>query len=93
MVKSKLKMGLLYLSLHNHIAKKAGFNKVITRKQFFCILGMKFLIPKSVKPVIIKEMEERKLIKQENKDLIRVLDVDINLERDYNLIYKLSGLL
>lgn len=93
MAKSKLRMGLLYLSLHNQVAKKAGFNKLITRKEFFCIIGRHFLIPKNVKQVIIKEMEDRNLIKRENNELIKVLDIDIDLERDYNLIYKLSGIL
>lgn len=78
--RGRLKFGLLYLSLHNQLVKKVGINRTITRKEFFCILGKHFLIPKSVKPLVIKEMEARKLIIKENKEEIKVLKCNVNLE-------------
>ncbi len=92
MKRGKLRFGLLYLSLHNQLLKKVGVNQVITRKEFFCILGKHFLIPKSVRPVVIKEMEERELIHRENKESIKVLKCDINIENDINTLYKKAGL-
>jgi hypothetical protein len=90
--RGKLKIGLLYLSLHNQLVRKVGFDRIISRKDFFCIIGKHFLIPKNVKPIIIKEMEELDLIKRENKESIKVLKSDINFLEDahdfYQKIYK-----
>ena len=84
----KIKRGILYLSLWNQVFKKVGVNKIITRNEFFCILGKHYLIPKQVRPLIIKEMESIGLLKRENKENIRVLECDINIE-DKNKIGEL----
>ena len=78
--RGKLQFGLLYLSLHNQLVKRVGINRTLTRKEFFCILGKHFLIPKSVKPLVIKEMEARKLIIKEKNNDIKVLKCNVNLE-------------
>jgi hypothetical protein len=83
---AKINVGILYISLHNLLKKKIGENNVITRKEFFCILGKHFLVPKCDRPLIIKEMEERDLIKQENCNLIKILKLNINQEELYEKI-------
>jgi len=88
----KLKIGLLYISLHNQLVKKVGINRSMSRKDFFCIIGKHFLIPKNIRIVIIEEMKERGLIKEESNKDITVLQGDINLEEDSNKIYKMAGL-
>jgi len=92
MEKGRLKFGLLYISLWNQLSKKVGVGNIITRKEFFCILGKHFLIPKNVRPLIINEMENRELIKRENKESIKVLKCDININEDINKLYKKAGL-
>jgi len=87
-----LKIGLLYVSLHNQLRKKVGMDKTISRKDFFCIIGKHFLVPKNLRPVIIKEMENRKLINHLNSDQIEVLEYDLDLETDTNKFYKDVGL-
>ena len=86
-----LKIGLLYISLHNQLVKRVGINKTLNRKDFFCIIGKHFLIPKNLRPIIIKEMENRELIKQDN-DNITVLNYDLDLEKDANKFYQMAGL-
>jgi hypothetical protein len=83
----RLNIGLLYLSLHNQLTKSVGFNKVITRKEFFCILGKHFLIPKNIRVCVIKEMELMNLVKRLDKENIKILDCDINIEKDVSKFY------
>lgn len=88
----KLKIGLLYLSLHNQLIKRVGINRIINRKDFFCIIGKHFLIPKNLRYLIIKEMEYRKLINQITNDEIHILEYEFNLEKDANKFYQMVGL-
>ena len=67
------KIGLLYLGLHNQLVKKYGVNSFITRKELFTKLGKHYLIPKEMRHCIIKEMEERELIKRINRETIKIL--------------------
>lgn len=86
----KLNVGLLYLSLYNQLVKRVGANREITRKDFFCIIGKHFLVPKNLKNAVVKEMEDRKLIEaQGNKILILENDFDIE---NTNKIYSSMGL-
>lgn len=86
----KLKIGLLYISLHNQLVKRVGVNRIITRKDFFCIIGKHFLVPKNLRAIVIKEMEYKNLIKQEDNEII-ILNNDIDLN-DVSKIYQLAGL-
>lgn len=87
-----LKIGLLYISLYNQLVKRKGIDRTISRKEFFCIVGKHFLIPKNLRPVVIKEMEHRGLIEEKsNRDII-VLDNDIDIEKDVNELYRMVGL-
>ena len=88
----KLNIGLLYLSLHNQLKRRAGINKTISRKDFFTILGKHFLIPKNIRIIVIQEMQERELIKQEDKENLLVLPYEIDLETDVNKLYQMAGL-
>jgi len=87
-----MNIGLLYLSLHNLLRKKMGINREISKKDFYCILGKHFLVPKNIRAVIIKEMEVRGLVKQEDKNTIIILDCDINLEENPNKFYRQAGI-
>lgn len=87
-----LDKGLLYLSLHNLLLKKVGSFRRITTRDFFCILGKHYLVPKSMRPLIIKEMIKRDLIIKVDKYTLEVLPCDINLEKDINKLYEEAGL-
>ncbi len=90
-MKKELDPGLLYISLHNLLRKKVGFDRYISRKDFFTILGKHFLVPKNVRVVVIKEMEIRGLMKKEGKEL-RILDCDLDIERDVNKFFQKVGI-
>jgi len=89
---SKLKRGLLYLSLHNQLKKTRGVGNLISRKDFFTILGKHFLIPKNIRIVVIKEMQEMELVEQQDRDNIKVLECDIDIERDASKLYEMARL-
>ena len=86
-----LKVGLLYISLHNQLVKKIGVNRTISRKDFFCIIGKHFLVPKNLRMVVIKEMENKNLIKQTSQEII-ILKQEYDLENNINKFYKMVGL-
>jgi len=83
-----LNIGLLYLSLHNQLRKVIGINRVISRKDFFCILGKHFLIPKNVRACIVQEMVLMNLMEKLDKNTFKILDYDLNIEEDVNSFYK-----
>ena len=90
--KGELKIGLLYLGLYNQLYKKYGANKVITRKEFFCKLGKHYMIPKNLRPLVIKEMEKMVLIELVDRDNIKILTCKINIEEDHHKIFKMAGI-
>ena len=91
--KSKLKIGLLYLGLHNQLKKKYGVNTIITRKELFGKLGRHYQIPKCLRHYIVDEMEKVNLIEKVNRDEIKVLPCEIDIEKDQNKLYNLINLI
>lgn len=87
-----LKKGILYLGLHNQLIKKYGAGGIIKRKEFFCKLGKHGQIPKQIRYLVIKEMEKKELVEIVNRDEIKILEIDINLERDANKLYEMAGI-
>ena len=87
-----LKIGLLYVSLHNQLKIKAGASRSIDRKILFEKLGRHFLIPKKLKPVVIKEMVKMDLIEESPNGSIIILDCDIDMERDAGKLYEMCGI-
>jgi uncharacterized protein (UPF0333 family) len=88
----KLNIGLLYISLYSLLRKKIGVNRTISKKDFYCILGKHFIIPKNLRCVVIKEMEQRELVKRENGENIRILDCDLELENNISGWYQKVGI-
>jgi len=77
-----LKIGLLYLALHNQLIKKCGINGIVSRKEFFVKLGRHGQVPQKLRDIVLKEMEEKELIKKVNRDYLQILPLDINIESD-----------
>ena len=86
-----LKIGILYLGLHNQLIKKYGINGIIKRKEFFCKLGKHGQIPKQIRHLVIIEMQKKHLLELINRDEIKILQTDIDLERDANKLFHLAG--
>jgi len=87
--KGKLKIGLLYLGLHNQLKKKYGCEAILTRKEFFTKLGKHYMIPKELRQYIIKEMVNVELIEVVNRDYLKILKTDIDIEKNQNKLYKI----
>jgi len=88
----RLNIGLLYVSLYNQLKKNVGVDRCVDRKTFFCIVGKHFLIPKNLRVVIIKELINKNLVEQQENGSIRILDCDIDLEKDANKLYQICGI-
>jgi len=89
---AKLSIGLLYLGLHNQLTKKVGLDGIMSRKEFFIKIGRHSQIPKVLRPIVLKEMIDRELIEIINRDKIKILPLDINIEENCNELYKLAGI-
>ena len=87
-----LKIGILYLGLYSQLVRKFGVNHIISRKEFFCKLGKHYLIPNSVRPLVLKEMEKKQLIKRIDRDNVQILACDIDLEKNASELFKLAGI-
>lgn len=84
MEKQKLSVGLLYLGLHNQLKKTYGENTIIERKEFFGKVGKHYQIPKPLRPWILKEMVKSNLIEVVNRDKIKILPFEIDIEENYS---------
>lgn len=89
---NNLKIGLLYLSLHNQLKKKYGINTVISKKDFYIKIGKHGQIPKRLGVIVIKEMQEKNLIEIISRDTIRILSCDIDIENNVGELYRLAGI-
>ena len=89
---AELKIGLLYISLHNQLAKKFGVNSHITKKDLFTKLGKHYMIPKPLRPLIIKEMINKNLLERIDRDNLKILCCDFDLEKDSNKLYNHFGI-
>ena len=88
----KLNIGLLYLGLHNQMIKKYGVNISIPRKEFFIKIGRHSQIPKALRPIVLKEMIDKELIEMVNRDNIKLLPIEIDIEENCNELYRLAGI-
>jgi len=87
-----LNVGLLYLGLHNQLVKKFGNNNLVSRKEFFMIVGKHFLLPKTLRPLVIGEMEEKGLIMKVDRDHLQIQKINIDIENDVSKLYRIAGL-
>jgi len=88
-MKDKLNVGLLYLGLHNQLVKKFGDHAIVTKKEFFAKVGRHYILPKNLRPYLLREMECGKLIEKVNRDVIKILPQTIDIEKDYAKLFKL----
>lgn len=79
-----LNVKILYLSFHNLLKKKFGVNVTISRKEVFSELGRHFLVPKPLRIIVLKEMEEMQLIEIKDRDHLVVFNCKIDLETNTN---------
>jgi hypothetical protein len=89
MKKKELSAGLLYLGLHNQLIKKYGEGATITRKEFFIKIAHHYFIPQPLRPLVLKEMQKAKLVERVNRDKVKILPSDIDLDKDCNKLYSI----
>ena len=83
---------ILYLSFHNSLRKVYGNNVIVKRVDIFSKLGRQFLVPKNLRHEALKELELMGLLKPINADNIQIVNLDLNIENDYNKLKELLKL-
>jgi hypothetical protein len=81
--KGDLNIGILYLAFHNSL-RKVHCNRIVTKEELFEKLGRHSLVPRCLREVAIRELIDMNLIKQEDKNLFRILEYELNIEEDAN---------
>lgn len=85
----KKEIGLVYLCIWDK-AKQKSLGGDLPVKDLMIIINKWFSFPKKFVYPIIKEMENKGLIEWENKRVIKVLDVGIDLENTSKLYQDLN---
>lgn len=83
-----LDIKLFYLSCHNLLKNKFGINHSIPRKVVYGELGRHFLIPKKLRIVALKELEEMQLIQIIDRDNVIILNCKLDMEKDASKFFK-----
>jgi hypothetical protein len=89
----KLKIGLLYIGLHNQLKKKYGVNCIFSRKELFCKLGKHSQLPKPLRYYIIEEMCKKNLMEKINRDEVKLLPFEVDMETEPNKLYSFLDLI
>ena len=89
----KLKIGLLYIGLHNQLKKKYGINCIFSRKELFCKLGKHSQLPKPLRHYIIEEMTKKRLLEKVNRDEVKLLPFEVDIETEPNKLYSFLDLI
>lgn len=85
-----LNIKILYLSFHNNMQKVHGRNAILHRKDIFAKLGRQFLVPKQLRECALKELENMGLMERLDRDKIKLLDCNIDLENSSQFFQKLN---
>lgn len=88
MEKGRLKIGILYLSFHNSIKKVYGIGRIVSERDLIIKLGRQFLVPKRLRILAIKELENMNLVKRESNNEFRILNFELDIEEDTNKFLK-----
>jgi hypothetical protein len=87
----KLDTKILYLAFHNSLKKVHG-NQLVKRKDIFSKLGRQYLVPKSLRASSLLEFEKMGLLKREDRDNVRILDFEFDIEKEPDKFIKAIGL-
>jgi len=59
----KKKCSIIYLYILERLNERNGFNRILTRKEFYYLLGTALRIPRRYKKMLLNEMVDLKLVK------------------------------
>lgn len=83
---------ILYLCIHKRISDKVSmFNDEISEKDFLTLLGKEYHLPKKLKLVVLKRMEENGMIEvlgRNGRVRIKVIPMQSDFEEELDKIYK-----
>ena len=83
---------ILYLAFHNSLKKVHGVNHIVSRKDIFSKLGRQFLVPKPLRASCLIELERMNLLERVDRDNLKILDCQIDIETEPDKFIKMLGL-
>jgi len=86
--KRDLELNIFYLCVHKKLHERVHLSGTITRHNFFRLLGETYHIPKKLRIIVLKEMQECEMIKELKGTLIKVLPIIIDPELNLNKFYE-----
>lgn len=92
-MKERLKIGLLYLALHNVLLKKYKVNSIIQRKEILRQIGIHAHATHGLRDYVIQEMVKKRLLEKVNRDELKILPCEINIEEEPNKLYAFLDLI
>ncbi len=84
----KHKVGIIYSCVHKKLADVVNPTKEINHKELFKIFGMVFHIPKSLRPAVLKELINLKMLVPIAQRKYRVAPCTYDPEQNRHIIYK-----
>jgi hypothetical protein len=95
MVRGDFMRGIVYLCIHKKLHERCGMSKIMEKKAFFRLIGETYHIPKPQRIIVLKEMEQMKMVVilgTRRNNNIKVLPLFADPEKDINKFYEQMGL-
>lgn len=81
--------GILYLCMHKRIHEKFGKHGEVRKEILFRLFGEVYHVPKNLRPLVLKEMIEKKMLRPNgnNNSHLLILPLYADPEVEYNKLY------
>lgn len=93
---AKVHLNIFYLCVQKKAHERwAGKSKVIPKESFMRMLGETYHIPKKLRPVVMKEMENQKMIRilgTTRNNNVELLPLEFDPEEKANTFYRQLGM-
>ena len=89
MGKKEQEIGLLYFCVQKKLLENSK-QKLISKKYCVYILANQFHIPSALRYCILKEMENNKMIEHVNRQIIKINEVELDLENTSAIFEKVG---
>jgi hypothetical protein len=83
---------ILYLCVHKRCDDKVGLDRVLTKENYYKMLGEIYHVPKVLRVIVLKEMAKLRMLKEIDNRHIEVLPLLTNPESNVNRFYRQIGL-
>ena len=83
-----LELDELYNCLHEFIVARVGLTMMIDRNKLYELLGIYYHLPKDRRPIVIRELEIRKILIRIDLNNFRVTPIRYDVDKHRCLLYR-----